>query len=166
MHVFGEIVSFETPVYDTCIDETASLFVIFNSPGEPREATILSRGTLTDGPQSKRKKVFAFQRPFTQILGNRLILEVIQCLRTGAQTLVGYGYCEMEMDPNCFSRDILVSLWRPKAPSETDNKLRGTFTPLVDSNLVTLPPCVDRSRLETVSALGKVKIHIQRLAYK
>ena len=157
---------FETPLYDTCIDETASLLVVFNTPGEPREATVLSRGAITNGPQSKRKKIFVFQRPITQVRGNRLIVEVIQCLRTGAQTLVGYGFCDMEMESNCFSREIWVPLWRPKSASETDNKLRGTFTPLVDGSLVTLPPYLDRSKFETVSALGKVKIHLQQSAYR
>jgi hypothetical protein len=165
MLVFGEIVAFETPAFDRSIDENANMLVIFSSPGQPKEATIVSQGTIIKSAGSLPRKVFGFNRPFTKEHGEKLIVEVILCRRSGAQSLVGYGYCDLVLNDAAHSEDILIPLWRPKTESEYANKLRGVFCPLADTSVV---PCLDQfegSEMSTVSALGKVKVSIHRPSY-
>ena len=166
MLVFGEIKSFETPFHDSHVSEYSSIVTLFNAVDQPQEATVASRGRLIIDKAGKKLKVFGFNRPFTRNYGEKLILKVIQIHETGAQSLVGYGFCDLDINQGKYSREICVALWRPKSDCELINKLQGTFTPLVDSRLVLLPPEIDRSLLPAVASLGKVRIHIQRLAYK
>ena len=165
MLVFGEIMSFETPDHDSKVDESSALVVIFSSPDGTPEATVLSRGSTVPDRNGTRSKFFGFNRPFTRTHGYRLILQVIQFYRSGAQSLIGYGYCDLDIEGESHFREITVPLWRPKSECEAANKYRGTFTPFVEPEYVTLPPEIERPKMRTVSSQGKVRINIQRLAY-
>ena len=168
MLIFGEIVSFETPMTDSSVDDQSAIFILFNAPGRGAESTVVSHGIsgrVAVGTTIHSKRVFVFNRPITHMEGQRLVLQVIQSMWTGGQKIIGYGYCDLELNKGSNSRDFEVVLWRPKAPDERRNELCGTFSPLSDPELVTLPACVDRSSFETVSHLGRVKIHIQRSGY-
>ena len=166
MLVFGEIRFFETPHHDSRISENSRICVIFSGPQGIREATLLSRGIVITEKCGTKKKVFAFNRPFTRNDDQRLVMQVIQIHESGGHSLVGYGFCDLDIDSGKYSREICVSLWRPKSDSEIINKLRGTFNPLVDMNLALLPPEVNRLQLQAVASVGKVHIHIQKLAYR
>ena len=164
--IFGQIVSFETPLEDKTIDENSSIFVVFNLPGRTPESTPVTRGTivrsiLNHGPL----KMFVFNRPITQLEGQRLILQVFQCLWTGAQRLVGYGFCDLDLPPGNSSRIIRVPLWKPRTNQDERDSTCGTVSPLYDPEVVTFPDYVNRKELELVSQLGRVKIHIQRCEY-
>jgi hypothetical protein len=164
MLIFGQLISFETPVHDTDVNISSSVVILFNNQTADNEATIMSKGVCITDSSGSRRKVFAFNRPFTRVHGEKLIVQVIQIRSSGAQSLVGYGTCELQIDKG-YSREIQVPLWRPKPESEAINSLRGTFNPFVDLNCATLPEYVDRLRLKTRSCLGRVKIHIQKLFY-
>jgi hypothetical protein len=166
MLIFGEIKSFDTPWHDPNVSEYSSILILFNSVDEGQEATVVSRGTVITDKSGRKSKMFGFNRPFTRNYGEKLILQVIQIHEDGSQSLVGYGFCDLVINQGKYSRDISVGLWRPKSENELINKLRGTFNPFVHSSLVLLPPQVDRSEMQSVASLGKVRIHIQRLAYK
>lgn len=166
MLVFGEILAFETPSHDSKVDESSALVVIFSSSEGTPEATVMTRGITLPDPNGNKYKVFGFNRPFTRECGERLIFQVIQFYRSGAQSLIGYGYCDLDVELGVqVSREIKVSLWRPRSDQETINKYRGTFTPFVEPEYVTLPPEIEREKLHTVSTLGKVRIRIQRSSY-
>lgn len=166
MYVFGEILSFETPAHDSSIDEHSSIFIVFSVSGRSEERTVISRGAIVKTPQEPSpKKVFCFNRPIIQLRGQRLIVQVIQCLWKGGQALVGYGFCDLDMNANEFFREISVPLWRPKPAIEFRDRSCGVYTPLSDPEIVTLPTYVDRKNLETTNELGRVRIHIQRSGY-
>jgi len=165
MLVFCEIVAFETPHHDTKVDGSSALIAIFSNPEGVSEATTMSRGFTHFDRNGGKYMVFTFNRPFTRHMGERLVVQVIQFFQSGAQSLIGYGYCDLNLDVGEISRDFKVSLWRPRSESEVKNRYRGTFTPFVDAEYVTLPPEIERERLRTISSLGKVKIHLQRATY-
>ena len=167
MLVFGEIRSFETPASDTSIDENSSMFVVYYVAGRPPDSTVASRAAVITPKTAAIKpyKSFLFNRPITQLQGQRLILQVIQTKWTGAQILVGYGYCDLDIAPNSHTRIISVPLWRPRTNNEDRDRLCGTFSPLSDVSVVTLPDYVDPKDLEIESQLGRVVIHIQRSEY-
>jgi hypothetical protein len=97
--------------------------------------------------------------------GQRLVLQVYQCLWTGAQRLVGYGFCDLDLPPGNSSRIIKVPLWKPKTIHDERDRACGTISALYDPEVITFPEYVNRRELELISQLGKVKIHIQRCEY-
>jgi hypothetical protein len=166
MFIFGEIVSFETPAHDSSVNQHSSIFIVFSVSGKAEERTVISRGAIVKTPEEPiPKKVFCFNRPITQLNGQRLLVQVIQCLWKGGQSLVGYGFCDLDLNSNEYFREISVPLWRPKSPTEFRDRECGVYTPLSDPEIVTLPPYVDRKNLETVNELGRVRIHIQKTGY-
>ena len=166
MFIFGEIVSFETPAHDSSVDEHSSIFIVFSACGRTQERTVQTRGAIVKTPEEPSpKKVFCFNRPITQLRGQRLIVQVIQCLWKGGQSLVGYGFCDLDLNVNEYFREILVPLWRPISTTDYRDQACGVYTPLSDPEIVTLPPYVDRKSLQTVNELGRVRIHIQRTGY-
>ena len=143
----------------------AAMVVIFSFPERQPEASIMSIGTVIRTKGAPPKKLFGFSRPFTGVDGSRLTLQVIQTNWNGGQRLIGYGYCDLILDTGTSSRVIDISLWRPKGPCDHGDKVCGTFHSLADPRLASLPREIDRRTFETVSALGKIKVHIQKSGY-
>jgi hypothetical protein len=166
MLVFGEIISFEVPLSDGSIDVNSYLTIIFSVPGRPSESTLCSRGAVMHPTKGLLPfKAFVFNRPITQLQGQRLILQVVQRLWSGSQRLIGYGFCDLDVGPGREARDIFVPLWKPKTEDDSTNELCGTFADLADPTIATLPEYVDRRSLETRTQQGRVRIRIQRSGY-
>lgn len=166
MLVFGEIISFESPVPDDSIDSSSSVVVIVSTPEGGLEATNVTKGVVTTDAYGRRKRVFPFNRPFTRDDVSMLVLQVIQVYATGAQSLVGYGSCQLEVESGSSSQEFLMPLWRPRSGTEFQNKQRGAFTPFADMQAVVLSPGMDGGKWQTVSSQGKVRVRIQRIAYR
>ena len=167
MFIFGEIVSFETPQLDT--PDEACVFVLYNVSGRNSETTLASRGVVMEGMNKSgrriKKKVFGFNRPITQTYGQRMFVQVVLNYAECKQRLLGYGFCDLEIDKGKHSRNIEVVLWRPRTKHQTRNEFAGVLTPLSDPALVELPANVDRKVVSSNTELGKVLIHIQRSGY-
>lgn len=164
--MFGQIVSFETE--DMAISPNSPLFVMYKVSGKtPLEMTVPTKGHLVkDKEGTARKNVFPIHRPFTRIHGQRLLLQIVQCKGGECnQKLIGYGYCDLEIDPGSRARRIDVQLWHPKSDHAIRNKLCGVMSPLSDINIVDLSTDIERASIETAAAIGKLHIHIQRSGY-
>lgn len=166
MFVFGELVAFETEDVSTSAD--SPIFVMYKMSGKTStECTVPTRGVqMKESSPSKRPKtIFLINRPFTQIHGQRMLIQLIQYTGNEKQKLIGYGYCDLEVDKGCNSRAVRVPLWHPRSQHHIRNEICGVISPLADFNVVELPQQVNRKALKTTAVIGELVINIQKSGY-
>ena len=166
MTVFGEIVCFEM---DQDISEPDStVFALFKVKGRLPEVTLVTRGIVVDKPcdgKATRKKVYLFHRPTTQANGQRMFFQLIQNFSDGTQKLLGYGYCDMDIEAGLSSRTVAVRLWGPRSETAKPDWLDDVTSSSDDSSSAGVPASVEQAKLSAVSEVGKLIIHIQRPGY-
>ncbi len=164
MLVFGAICSFETiPSRSRDISSDASLFVIFNVDGRYPETTLPARGFRVNQGLWKTQHVFSFNRPITQTHGDRMFFQVVQT-DASKQKLIGYGYCDLVIEPGDSSRVIDVLLWRPRSKSSW-GEFFGFMNPLVEPGIIEFPSSIDKRDMESVTVNGRLKVYIQICGY-
>ena len=165
MLVFGEICSYETiPTRLKDLPSDASLFVVFNVDGREPETTLPVRGFRISKGFMKTQQIFAFNRPITGNLGDRMFFQIV-LVQSSKQKLIGYGYSDLVIEKGKTSATIDVLLWRPKSKS-TWGEFFGFMNPLVEPGIVEFPPSIDKKDVESVTVNGKLKIYIQICGYQ
>lgn len=163
MFVFGEILSFETE--DVDISPDSPVFVLFRISGNTKnESTIPTKGIKVK-QENTAKAVFLINRPFTQIQGSRMLLQLVQYTGTEKQKLIGYGFCDLDIDKGRYSRTVRIPLWHPRSKHFIRNEVCGVISPLSDINVVELPQHVDRKTVQTTAVIGEIVINIQKTGY-
>ena len=165
MLVFGEICSYETiPTRLRDLPSDVSLFVVFNVNGREAETTLPVRGIRISHGIMKSQQIFPFNRPITANLGDRMFVQIV-LVQGSKQKLIGYGFCDLNLERGKNSGMIDVLLWRPKATSSW-GEFFGFMNPLIEPGIVEFPTCIDKRDIESVTVNGKLKVYIQICGYQ